>query len=82
MTDCRTVHIPVSLSDGNRAATVSLARAPWEPQSSQVTDHSETVPTGRVIRHEQRRGVFEGVTLAHLHERQAEMVRHEKAGLR
>lgn len=25
-TDLRTVHIPVSLSDGNRAATVSLAR--------------------------------------------------------
>lgn len=52
-TDIRTVHIPVSLSDGNRAATVSLARAPWEPQSSQVT-----------------------------HERQAEIVRREKAGLR
>lgn len=69
MTDRRTVHIPVSLSDGNRAAAVSLARAPWEPQSSQVTDHSDTAPTGRVIRHEQRRRIFEGVTLAHLHER-------------
>ena len=57
MTDRRTVHIPVSLSDGNRAATVSLARAPWEPQSSQVTDHCETAPTGRVIRHDRRRRI-------------------------
>lgn len=71
-TDIRTVHIPVSLSDGNRAATVSLARAPWEPQSSQVTGHSETAPTGRVIRHERRRRIFEGITLAHLHERGVE----------
>lgn len=68
-TDLRTVHIPGSLTEAGRAAAVTLARAPWEPQSSQVTDHSETVPTGRVIRHEQRRRVFEGVTLAHLHER-------------
>lgn len=71
-TDLRTVHIPGSLTEAGRAATVSLARAPWEPQSSQVTDHSETVPTGRVIRHEQRRRIFEGVTLAHLHERGVE----------
>lgn len=69
MTDRRTVHIPAQITGSGCAATVSLARAPWEPQ---VTDHSETAPTGRVIRHDRPRRIFDGITLAHLHERGVE----------